>query len=162
MNAPSGSHDSQGGQIVVEAARMEDLDTITQFNIRLAHESEAKTLDPDIVRKGVGGILEKPHRGHYVVARSEGQVIGQLMITLEWSDWRNGDIWWIQSVYVHPEFRRLGIFKKLYRYIREAAVSSPDVVGLRLYVEHQNDAARKVYQRLGMRSGGYEVMEEML
>ena len=145
---------------IVPASR-EDAPILAEFNCAMAMETEEKPLDPETVRKGVEAIFEKEERGRYLVARREGRVIGQLLLTLEWSDWRNGEIWWIQSVYVQPDHRGLGVYKALYQAVREEAESRDDVVGIRLYVEHNNDRAQTVYRKLGMQAGGYEVMEFM-
>lgn len=145
----------------IEAAQRCDAQTLADFNCAMAMETEEKVLDPETVLKGVDAIFQKPGRGRYLVAKTDEKVIGQLLLTVEWSDWRNGEIWWIQSVYVHPEYRGQGVYKSLYRAVREEAESRDDVVGIRLYVEHNNDHAQTVYRKLGMQPGGYEVMEFM-
>ena len=122
-------------------ATVDDLETIVDFNIRLAAESEDTRLDRETVRQGVRGLLADAARGAYYVAGAPG-IVGQMMHTHEWSDWRNGDIWWIQSVYVHPDHRRQGVCKALYEHIRERAAADPGVVGVRLYVERENARAQ--------------------
>ena len=147
--------------VTVREARPEDLDTIVDFNARLALESEHKILDRPILARGVAAALADRDRLRYWVAEAEGgQVVGQAAITREWSDWRAGWIWWFQSVYVHPDFRGQGTFRSLHNAIRSTARTTPDVIGLRLYVEVSNDRAQKVYQSLGMKPGGYDVYEE--
>ncbi|MBD3672851.1 MAG: GNAT family N-acetyltransferase [Planctomycetaceae bacterium] len=146
---------------LIDEARPEDAEILARFNCAMATETEERKLNPETVLKGVRAIFAKRERGRYLVARSGSEVVGQLLLTLEWSDWRNGEIWWIQSVYVHPDHRNQGIYKSLYRAVREEAESRDDVVGIRLYVEHNNDRAQAVYKKLGMKAGGYEVMEAM-
>lgn len=131
------------------------------FNERLAVETEDKTLDPDVLRRGVRQALVDVRRARYFVAEIGERVVGQLMLTMEWSDWRNGDIWWLQSVYVHADHRRTGIFRRLLEHVREEARLDPSVVGLRLYVEDGNEVARRTYGELGFRPGGYSVMEDL-
>lgn len=141
-----------------------DRDAIVEFNLRLAEETEGLRLDRGTVTAGVEAILADPSRGRYFVAcRSGGNgvPIGQVMHTREWSDWRNGDLWWLQSVYVLPEFRRQGVFRLLYEHVIAAAQAEPGVVGVRLYVEQHNARAFETYRQLGMRQAGYLVMERM-
>ncbi|MBN1514584.1 MAG: GNAT family N-acetyltransferase [Phycisphaerae bacterium] len=146
-------------QTRVRPACPEDRDVIADFNIRLARESESLHLDPAIVRNGVERALSDPALGRYFVAEANGTVVGQTQITYEWSDWRNGWFWWIQSVYVHPDYRRHGIFRALYHFIAERARQAGDVCGLRLYVEQHNKRAMQTYERLGMRATGYVLYE---
>ena len=136
-----------------------DAAVIAEFNQRLAFETEGKTLDAATIFAGVEAVLADPERGRYFVAERDGAVVGQLMITTEWSDWRNGWIWWIQSVYVHKDARRQGVFRALYEHALKVARAEPCVVGLRLYVEHDNHAAQETYLRLGMERTGYLVLE---
>jgi GNAT superfamily N-acetyltransferase len=150
------------GWFRMRAAERSDRDAIVEFNARLAAETEAKTLDRGTLAQGVDAALADPERLRYWVAESvPGRLIGQAAVTREWSDWRNGWLWWFQSVYVAPEARGQGVFRALYRHIRDEARRAYDVVGLRLYVEHENGAAQATYQRLGMRPGGYHVFEEL-
>ena len=144
---------------VIREATLDDLETIAAFNARLAEETEDASLDRETVRRGVRALLWDRARGSYYVACSDGRIIGQIMHTREWSDWRNGDIWWIQSVYVHPDHRRLGVFRSLYGHLKALAASDPGVVGLRLYVERENQAAQATYVGLGMRETPYLVMQ---
>ena len=152
--------------LAIRDAQSGDLDVIIDFNARLALETESKVLDPAILRRGVGVALAEPDRLRYWVAEIPGadprpRVVGQVAITREWSDWRAGWIWWFQSVYVHPDFRGLGTFRALHAHVRSAARSTPEVIGLRLYVEIHNDRAKAVYESLGMKPGGYDVYEDM-
>ena len=155
--------------ITIREARPEDLHVIVDFNARLAWETEDKRLDPDVLAKGVASALADPDRLRYWLAQAvdgEGdsqasRVVGQAAVTREWSDWRNGWIWWFQSVYVHLDFRGAGIFRALHAEIRSIARATPDVIGLRLYVEIHNDRAQRVYQSLGMKPGGYDVYEDL-
>ncbi len=146
-------------ECAIREATLDDLETIADFNARLAEESEDTLLDRETLRQGVRALLSDPTRGSYYVACTDGRVIGQIMHTREWSDWRNGDIWWIQSVYVHRDHRRLGVFRSLYRHLKTLAESEPGVVGLRLYVEQENQAAQQTYVGLGMRKTSYLVMQ---
>ncbi len=158
MNGAGGS-----SRILVRDARLDDLATIVDFNTRLARETEDKVLDSATLESGVRTALDSPDRLRYWIAAlaDSGQVVGQAAITREWSDWRNGWIWWFQSVYVAPEARGQGVFRMLHAAIRAEAVAALDVVGLRLYVEHSNDRAQQTYRALGMAPGGYHVFEEI-
>ena len=138
-----------------------DLPTIVDFNCRLALESEHKTLDRAVLTPGVAAALADEAKARYFVAEDEGRVVGQPMLTLEWSDWRNGWIWWIQSVYVHPDARRRGVFRSLYDHIYKAACADPQVVGIRLYMEKDNHVAQQTYLNMGMELPGYVVLERM-
>ena len=149
-------------QITIRAATVADSEIIADFNCRLASESEGKQLDLHTVRRGVNALLSDDRRGRYFVAcADDGRIAGQLMHTFEWSDWRNGDIWWLQSVFVHPEFRRLGVFRKLLQHLEQLAESTPGVVGLRLYVENENVRAQETYRSLGFTEPQYRVMERL-
>lgn len=143
----------------IRTARSDDLDTIVEFNQRLAMESENRVLDPQRLVPGVRRVLTDVTLGVYYVASLEDRIVGQLMLTREWSDWRCGNFWWIQSVYVHQEHRRGGVFSDLYAYVLEQARNREDVCGLRLYVESDNARARATYERQGMQMTGYRVME---
>lgn len=145
----------------IRQARIEDWSVIAEFNQRLAAETEGKTLVSDVIGLGVRALLSNPGHGRYFVAVTSETVVGQLMHTREWSDWRNGEIWWLQSVYVLPEFRSRGVFRMLHAHLVEQARSSADVVGLRLYVEKHNERAQSAYRRLGMKDAGYTVMEQI-
>ena len=138
-----------------------DLDAIVEFNRRLAAETEDKDLDPAVLRSGVANALADPDRLRYWVAVRDGHVIGQTAITREWSDWRNGWLWWLQSVYVAADARGMGVFKALYARIRDEALWAGDVIGIRLYVEDENHRAQDAYRALGMAEAGYSVLEEL-
>lgn len=144
----------------IRPATLDDLETIVDFNLRLAAETEDTGLDRDTVRRGVRALLADRAHGAYYVACKDG-IIGQMMHTREWSDWRNGDIWWIQSVYVHPDHRRQGVCRALYEHVRAQAAADPGVVGVRLYVERDNARAQAAYAAFGMRPGGYLVMQDL-
>lgn len=140
-------------------AVVSDASVIAEFNIAKALETEAKVLDPAIVQAGVLAVFAEERRGFYWVAERDGQVAASLMITYEWSDWRNADFWWIQSVYVRPQARRQGVFAALYRDIEHQARSA-GACGLRLYVEVDNRNAINTYVSLGMSDAHYRVMEQ--
>lgn len=150
----------------IEPATAADAATIAAFNVALAAESEHLVLDPPTVAAGVRAVLADCSKGRYFVARltngpASGTVIGQLMVTIEWSDWRNGPMWWVQSVYVHSDHRRQGVFRSLFRYVL-AAASAEGVPVVRLYVEQDNAVARATYASLGLRDSGYLVLETVL
>ncbi len=147
--------------ILIRTATIDDARVIVGFNLALAAESEGMTLDEATVAKGVGQAIGDPKRCHYYLAEVGGQVVGQTMITREWSDWRNGWFWWIQSVYVDPAFRRRGVFRSLHTHIRDEARSHADVCGLRLYVHHDNQHAITTYQQLGMKVSAYRLCEDV-
>lgn len=148
--------------VTVRPATTADLDTLVDFNVAMAEETEDKPLDPDTVRAGVRGLFESPSRGFYLVAERDERLVGSLMITPEWSDWRNAAFWWIQSVYVRPEARRTGVYTALHRDVRRRAREKEEVCGLRLYVERGNETAQTTYERLGMNETSYRFYEEML
>ena len=147
--------------MIVRNATSQDAATIVDFQIKMALETEELTLEPDVVKEGVAAVFRDPSKGRYFVAEDEGVVIASLMITYEWSDWRNGLVWWFQSVYVQPGFRKKGVFAQMYHYIKEQVESSADIRGLRLYVDKRNLPAQKVYTRLGMNGSHYDTYEWM-
>ncbi|MCY2968017.1 MAG: GNAT family N-acetyltransferase [Planctomycetota bacterium] len=147
-------------KITIRPAGPGDWETVVDFNCRLAEESEGKRLDRGHVEPGVKALLADARKGRYYLALIDGEIVGQLMHTYEWSDWRNGDIWWLQSVYVIPDRRRQGVFRALFEHLRTAAQDDPGVVGLRLYVEEQNAHAHATYANLGFQPGGYFVLEQ--
>lgn len=145
------------------AAAADDLDWLAECAIAMAQETEHKCLDPATVRAGIAAGIADAAKARYFIARAaDGTLAGTLMLTREWSDWRNGDWWWIQSVYVVPAQRRCGVFAALYRHAEALARAMPGVVGLRLYVERGNDAARRTYMSLGMADAGYDILESTL
>ena len=143
----------------IRPARLDDAAVIARFNRAMASETEARKLSPPRVLRGVKALLADPGKGAYYVAESGGKVIGQLLITFEWSDWRNGNFWWIQSVFVTPEHRGRGVFKALHAHIEQLARSRRDICGLRLYVDAHNTKAKEVYARLGLSPTHYELWE---
>ncbi len=145
--------------LLIHDAAPDDAPVIARFNEAMALETEHRRLDPDTVLAGTRALMERPAFGRYFVARVHDAVIGQAMVTYEWSDWRNGVIWWLQSVYIAPEHRRRGVFRALLAHIESAARQSPDAVGLRLYVETANHPALATYQRLGFTPSGHVVYE---
>ena len=144
----------------VRNAIPDDAGTITEFQMKMARETENISLDRETVRKGVTAVFGDHLKGQYYVAETEGKVVASLLITYEWSDWRNCNVWWFQSVYVVPEYRRLGIFRKMYTFIKNKA-EEQDIAGLRLYVETKNTRAQKTYEALGMSSEHYSFYQWM-
>ena len=136
-----------------------DAGFIVESNIAMALETEGMALAEGIVRPGVAAVLADASLGFYLVAEVEGRPAGQLMVTYEWSDWRNGLFWWIQSVYVRPEFRRRGVYRALHRHVAEAAQAEGGVCGIRLYVEQDNTTAQQVYESLDMYRTRYQMYE---
>ncbi len=145
--------------ITVRPASDTDTPLLADFNRAMAWETEHRELDTQTITQGVRSFLARQDYGFYLVAEIEGRVVGCLMVTFEWSDWRNGLFWWIQSVYVHPDFRRRGVFKTLYRTVETRARETPGVCGLRLYVEQDNAAAQQTYRSLGMALTPYQMFE---
>ena len=148
--------------VQIREACPSDAAQIAAFNCALALETEEKQLDDATVLAGVARALEDAATCRYFVAEAGGRIVGQLMITYEWSDWRAGVFWWIQSVYVEPAARRQGLFRALYAWVRERALAEPDVCGLRLYVERANRAAQHMYTAMGMEETAYRLWEESL
>jgi GNAT superfamily N-acetyltransferase len=148
--------------IAIRAACPADLPLLADFAQAMALETEAKQLDRATVERGLRAVFERPGLAEYWVAEHNGRVVGCLMLTYEWSDWRDGLWWWIQSVYVLPKARRSGVFKTLYQHVRQRCAADPAACGLRLYVEAQNLKAQATYRALGMADAHYRVMEETL
>jgi ribosomal protein S18 acetylase RimI-like enzyme len=144
----------------IRLATPADAGVLIEFNAAMALETEGKELLPDVIGAGVRSLLGNPAAGFYLLAE-EDSAVGSLMITKEWSDWRNGTFWWIQSVYVRPQFRRQGVYKNLYRHVQELASKDPAVCGFRLYVERENERAQATYSALGMKQTHYLVFEEL-
>lgn len=138
----------------IRLAQIEDAEAMVEFNQAMALETENKHLDQDILRNAVRAVFADENKGFYVVAESEGQIVGGLMITYEWSDWRNAWWWWIQSVYVRPEGRGQRVYSQLYDFVKEKAVEA-GAYGIRLYVETENVHAQRVYEKLGMQKSPY-------
>jgi GNAT superfamily N-acetyltransferase len=147
-------------ELLVRIAERRDLETLVKFNTAMAWETEQKKLEPAIVAEGVRTLLENPQHGFYVVAETAGQIVGSLMVTYEWSDWRCGLFWWIQSVYVEPDFRRQGVFSTLYQFLKDRASREPNPCGFRLYVQNSNRTAQNTYASAGMKETSYKVYEE--
>ena len=143
----------------IRRANINDLNAIVEYNFNLAYETEDKELDKNILTNGVKGILEDETKGIYHVCEVDGKVVGQIMYTYEWSDWRAGTFIWVQSVYVHKDYRGKGIFKSLYNKVKEICDSSNEYVGIRLYVERENYNAQKTYQKIGMTECNYYMYE---
>ena len=146
------------GEILIRAARRDDLGQIVEFNAAIARETESLELDRERLTAGVQAVFDQPERGRYFLAARDDQVIGQAMITTEWSDWRNGDVWWLQSVFVAPSERGQGVFGCLFREIEKRA-RQEEARGLRLYVARDNARAQKIYSALGMHTSHYQMME---
>ena len=154
-------------QYALRLATLADHAVIRDFNLAMARESEDRTLDAEVLAAGIAAVLRDPAKGFYLVAEAipasanaRARPAGSLMVTYEWSDWRNGRFWWIQSVYVAPAFRRQGVYGLMHRWVRDAALSSGDACGLRLYVEKQNQGAKAAYESLGMATTCYDLLEE--
>ena len=154
MNRPTASQD-----IRIRRPRPADLEVVTDFNQAMALETEGKTLDSDTLRAGVLSVLEDANLGFYLLAEAGNRVVGQLLITTEWSDWRNGYFWWIQSVYVAPDSRRRGVYRSLYQRVLDDAQEAGNVRGIRLYVERENGIAKETYRALGMVHSHYDMYE---
>ena len=144
----------------IRLATPDDAALLIAFNVAVALETEGKELLPEVVGAGVRSLLANRAAGFYVIAEDD-RPVGALMITTEWSDWRNGSFWWVQSVYVRPESRRRGVYKALYRHVQDLASQDPKVCGFRLYVEKQNRSAQTTYRALGMKPTHYLVFEEL-
>ncbi|MHC5210753.1 MAG: GNAT family N-acetyltransferase [Planctomycetota bacterium] len=153
------SETSQPPPVAVRDARADDLDLLAGFNAAMALETEDKPLDSATLARGVAAVLKDASRGRYLVAERGGRPVGALMLTLEWSDWRDGWFWWIQSVFVVPDARRTGVYRALYTAVLDRARAAGDVVGVRLYVEDGNAGAQRTYEALGMAPAGYRVYE---
>lgn len=159
---PGAVADDPREDLTVRIASAEDGDAFVRFNCAMAMETEGKRLDEQVVGPGVEAVFADASRGFYVLAESAGRIVAALMVTFEWSDWRNADFWWIQSVYVVPEFRGRGVYRRLYDFVRDRARTDGGVCGFRLYVEKDNTAAQSVYENVGMAASDYLMYEEAL
>lgn len=146
--------------ITIRAAQRGDLAALADFNVAMALETEGKTLDRATLTRGIAGVFDEPRRGFYLCAVDGGTVVGGLLVTYEWSDWRDGDWWWIQSVFVRQTHRRQGVYRALHGEVERLARAAPHVVGLRLYVENENLRAQSTYRTLGMRQSAYRMFEQ--
>jgi ribosomal protein S18 acetylase RimI-like enzyme len=146
-------------EVTIRPGLLFDIDIIADFQVKMAHETENLKLDPPIVTKGVTAVLDDPSKGKYWLAERAGEVVGCLLTVPEWSDWRNGTVLWIHSVYVHPAHRKAGVYKKLYLHLRKMVEESSEFRGLRLYVDKSNSNAQKVYESLGMSGEHYHLYE---
>ena len=151
--------DMNAVNIRIRKADRKDREALATFQQHLASETESKTLDRDIVLKGVDAIFDSDRKGFYIVAEIEDAVVGSLLITYEWSDWRNAEFWWIQSVYVDAKLRRKGVYKAMYNHVQTISKSDPNICGIRLYVERDNHIAQIVYTDLGMSKSRYDLFE---
>ena len=147
--------------MIIRRALSQDAPELAEFNINMAHETEGMELIPEVITAGVKGMIENPQRGYYLVVELDNGIQASLMVTTEWSDWRNGMFWWIQSVYVRPAYRRQGLYRELYARVKELAEQEPSVCGFRLYVECENTNAQKTYGSLGMVETEYKLFEEL-
>jgi len=145
--------------IEIRKGKLSDSEHIVDLQLRMAQETEGLELDKEVVRRGVHGVFQEPARGTYWVAEEKDKVLGMLLATPEWSDWRNATVLWIHSLYVIPEARGQGVFKKLYLNLEKQVQQSPELAGLRLYVDKQNKPAQEVYEKLGMNKHHYELYE---
>lgn len=147
--------------IEIRRGRRKDASNIVDFQIRMAKEAEDLTLDRPTVEKGVQAVFHDPHKGAYWIAELDGKVVGCLLTVPEWSDWRNGTVLWIHSVYVIPSARRRGVFRMMYKNLKTRVEQSADLRGLRLYVERENERAQKTYNAMGMDGNHYKMFEWM-
>jgi len=148
-------------EVLIRFGKHQDAPAVAQFNVAMAKETEQKQLSLKTVTQGVKAVLEQPEHGFYVVAEQNGDAIGSLLVTFEWSDWRCARFWWIQSVYVRPDCRAQGVFRRLYSFLEEEAERNSGVCGFRLYVEQSNHRAQQTYTRLGMEKTGYDMYESL-
>lgn len=150
------------GNVTIRRALAADAAQLVAFNQAMAFETEHKALPTEIVAAGVAAVLRDERLGFYLSAEVGGRVVGGLLVTYEWSDWRNGKFYWIQSVFVEPEHRGRGIYRALHEQVRAEALARGDACGLRLYVEESNHGAQQVYAALGMTGSSYRIFEESL
>jgi GNAT superfamily N-acetyltransferase len=146
----------------IRIASLKDTASLVEFNQAMALETEGKQLDTQTLRSGVEAVLHDEEKGFYAVAESDDKIVGGLLVTFEWSDWRDNWFWWIQSVYILPAFRGKKIYSRLYDFVKQNAEQTGDVCGFRLYVERENTNAQKVYEKCGMEASHYLMYEEMI
>lgn len=146
--------------LTIRQANPDDEAVLVAFNAALAWETEHKRLRPEVLLEGVRAVFADKSRGFYTMAEDAGEIVGQMMVTFEWSDWRNGWFWWVQSVYVKEDARRKGVFRALYKEVQKQAIADPTVIGIRLYFERDNLRAQATYRSLGMTETTYGMMEE--
>ena len=150
-------------RLLIRPARTDDVEALVGFNLAMALETEGRRLDAYLLRQGVCAVLESPALGFYLMAQlpeeDSGAVVGQLLVTFEWSDWRNANFWWIQSVYVSPSWRRRGVYRRMYETVLHDARERTDVCGIRLYVEKDNEVAQSVYRTLNLQQTQYQIWE---
>ena len=146
----------------IRLAIEKDAPELVEFNQAMALETEGKHLDSQVLKSGVEAVFQNEKKGFYVVTEAEGKIVGGLMVTFEWSDWRNSWFWWIQSVYILPDYRGRSIYRLMYEFVKNKANQEKNVCGFRLYVEKENVNAQKVYEKLGMESSHYLMYEEMI
>ncbi len=147
------------GMIEIRKGKLSDTERIVELQVRMAQETEGLGLDKTVVGRGVHGVFQEPARGTYWVAEEKGKVVGVLLAIPEWSDWRGGTVLWIHSLYIIPQARRQGVFKKLYLNLKKQVEQAPELMGLRLYVDKRNKSAQEVYEKLGMSKEHYELYE---
>ncbi len=145
--------------LLIRHARPEDIDTIVDYQLRLAMETEDLALDPETVRRGVRGVFEVPGRGRYFMAESGGTPVATLLVTNDWSDWRAARMQWIHSVYVIPRARRCGVYRRMEKVVREEALASPDVAGIRMLVDKTNEASQRAHEAMGYTRDHYDTYE---
>ncbi len=148
--------------MIIRRALAQDENELAEFNSSIARETEGVELIPEVIGAGVKAMIENPHMGFYLVVELDNGIQASLMVTTEWSDWRNGTIWWMQSVYVHPSYRKQGVFHEIFKHIETIAANTPSIQSLRLYVMKNNETGLKTYQSIGMSSSGYLVYEKQL
>ena len=151
--------DGLGSMIKIRKGKLSDSERIVELQLQMAQETEGLELDKTVVSRGVRGVFQEPARGTYWIAEEKGKVLGVLLAISEWRDWRNATVLWIHSLYVIPEARGQGVFKKLYLNLEKQVEQSPELAGIRLYVDKQNKSAQKVYEKLGMNKHHYELYE---
>ena len=152
---------NETNSINIRQASIQDAEKIADFNIQMAFETENIKLKPEVILAGAQRLINDDSLGFYLVAESNDKIAGSLMVTTEWSDWRNGQFWWIQSVYILPQFRRMGIYRGLYEKVKELASTNDNICGFRLYVENENAAAQSTYNNVGMVQTHYKLYEEL-